>query len=123
MSDIFLKHFKLSEFECPCCGRAPMDETFLRRLDSARSYAGVPFIPASGYRCKRKNDSLKNASPNSSHLRGCAADIECRTDADRWAVLFGVIAAGFRRIGVYSHHIHVDMDRSKCHGRVWIGRY
>ena len=68
-----MKHFELSEFDCPC-GKctASMDGEFLDALDEARELAGVPFSINSGYRCIEHNKSV-GGSKTSSHMLGVAA--------------------------------------------------
>jgi len=115
-----LRNFSLAEFVCPCCGRQNMGEAFLERLDYARDLAGVPFRITSGYRCPRHNARV-GGSPSSAHLRGLAADIAATDSESRAKVLFGLIKAGFRRIGIDFKRgfIHVDDDPEKPRPRVW----
>ena len=113
------KYFALSEFDSPDfpASGLNMDATFLQMLDSARDKAGIPFKITSGYRTAEYNQSLKDrgykASPNSSHLKGCAADIACTSGVDRWKIISALIDAGFNRIGVAKGFIHVDNDPDK----------
>ena len=107
--DRALRHFKLDEFKCPCCGQAKMDANFLVRLDQMRDQANVPFVINSGYRCREYNQSIDGAS-NSAHLRGRAADIRAIDSPTRFRVLESALAGGFTRIGVGSTFIHVDSD-------------
>lgn len=119
------KYFSFSEFDSPDLphsGRANMDSDFLRMLDTARDKAGIPFKITSGYRTAEYNQSLKDrgykASPNSSHLKGCAADIACTSGVDRWKIISALIDAGFNRIGVAKGFVHVDNDSEKS-ASVW----
>lgn len=116
-----MKHFKLEEFDCPCCSTNYMDHTFLQMLDIAREISGVSFIVNSGYRCEKHNaDPKVGGSPTSSHLLGLAADIKCTTDAKRGRILHALYKAGFTRTGVYPTFIHVDNDLAKPQFRVWL---
>lgn len=45
-------------------------------LDPLRTAMGFPVIISSGYRCKALNAAV-GGTPNSSHMRGLAADIDC----------------------------------------------
>ena len=96
-----LRYFSLEEFDSPDLPDSGynMDSEFLKMLDTARDTAGVPFKITSGYRSKEHNEAVGGV-PNSSHLRGYAADIAC-TDSggDRYIILNAIIKAGFKRIG------------------------
>lgn len=108
-----MKYFKIEEFVCKCgCGQAPMSEDLLKRLDTARGLAGIPFRINSGFRCKKHNSAVKG-SKNSSHLRGLAADIACTSDRDRFILVEALIESGFTRLGVHERFIHVDVDSDK----------
>ena len=73
-------HFKLSEFECPCCKRVMLDARLLAFLDAVRKVYGRPITITSGYRCACYNVRVlgKNLSK---HTVGAAADIQ---PADAW---------------------------------------
>lgn len=102
-----LAHFTADEFSAPESMRAG----FLRKLDQAREIAGVPFKITSSFR-----DGDLGA-----HGRGYAVDVRCRTSRARFHILRGAIEAGFRRIGVYDRHIHLDDDPSLPDAVVWWG--
>ncbi len=89
-----LKHFRPYEFNEP----AMMEEKLLRRLDEARTYAGIPFILSSTY---RGGDPL-------SHGLGKAVDIATHNSTHRMLIVSSLVKAGFRRIGVYDKHTHAD---------------
>jgi len=114
---IDLLHFQTSEFDCPSLPGSGknMDHTFLRMLDEARGIAGVPFTITSGYRTQSHNDSLPNSVPNSSHIKGCAADIATPNGLHRSKILRALYAVGFVRVGISfkSNFIHVDNDTDK----------
>lgn len=114
-----IKYFNSNEFKCPCCGKSDISMALVRRLDMAREIAGVPFRITSGVRCIKHNREVGGV-PNSAHLRGLAADIFTPNEDYRFAVIKGVILAGFRRIGIGSKFIHVDVDDSKPQGRIWL---
>ena len=114
-----LKHFKVKEFNCPCCGVRSMDEHLLRLLDSARIQAGVPFVINSGYRCRDHNHRV-GGSPTSSHLKGLAADIATLTARKRFQILKALIYVGFTRIGISEGFVHVDVDPDKQEDSLWV---
>ncbi len=97
---------------CPCCGSCELSPDLLARLDQARVTAGIPFNINSGYRCEAHNAEV-GGKPTSSHLGGFAVDISADNSPARAAILNGLIAAGFERIGIAKTFIHVDMDPSK----------
>ena len=76
-----MKHFKLEEFACRCCGsngtlQAMGNTKALVEavLDPAREAYGKPIYVNSGYRCQKHNAEVGGVR-NSQHLRGEAADI------------------------------------------------
>jgi len=114
-----LKYFKDSEFKCPCCGANDMCPSFKAKLDLAREKAEVPFKITSGYRCEAHNKEV-GGSKTSSHLNGFAVDIAVGDSATRFAVIGGLVEAGFNRIGIGKTFIHVDMDSEKSPYVCWL---
>lgn len=123
--DDFLKYFTYSEFDSPDADGSgkSMDKKFLAMLTEARELARIPFIITSGFRTKEHNEDLirrgYQASPNSSHMKGVAADIFIANDRSRYKILNALITVGFRRIGIGSRFIHVDIDQNKNQNLVW----
>lgn len=103
-----MKHFKIEEFDCPCCGDNLMSEFFLSRLDMARGISGTPYIINSGYRCSIHNKKVGSTSSN--HTRGMAADIRVKTKAARGKILRGLYLSGFKRVGIYEDYVHADLN-------------
>lgn len=125
-----IRHFKETEFECPCCGKNEIKEELVRMLDRAREIAGVPFVINSGFRCWRHHVEIyKNLGlpplKDSPHLKGWAADIRISGEDSnlRYVILNGLIKAGFKRIGIGKSLIHVDIDPSKVKNLVWVYDY
>lgn len=88
------------------------------RLDTARAYAGRPFIINSAYRTPEYE--LKHGRTGSStHCLGRAVDIRCSDSVSRLIIVKSLLRAGFRRIGIAKTFIHVDDDisREKC---IWL---
>lgn len=121
------KYFNLSEFDCPS-GDAPASEfmnlDFVKKLNSARHAAGVPFHINSGVRSPQHNEEV-GGKEKSSHLStteggACAADIEAKDSATRWLILKALIDQKFNRIGIAKSFIHVDDDKNKAGGVVWL---
>lgn len=113
------------EFNCPCCGKNKMNESFLATLTDAREYCRTPFMINSGYRCEKHNKKV-GGKPNSTHTVGAAADIHCTESRQRALILCGLLEAGFSRIGIAKTFIHVDMadrlegDDKKAEAVFWL---
>lgn len=90
----------------------------VQMLDRAREYAGVPFIITSGLRTQEHNNEVGGVK-ESSHLKGLAVDLKCETSANRFKIIIGLIALGFKRIGIYEKHIHADIDTLKPQEVIW----
>ena len=119
------KNFTYDEFDSPLqegSGQL-MSNEFLSKLDHARDLAGVPFKITSGYRVEADIERLRKAgykvSPNSSHLKGVAADIACTNPADRFNIIDALLSVGFSRIGIADTFIHVDDDPDKHPFAIW----
>ena len=92
-------------------------------LDMARGVAGVPFrltFTLGGEHCK-----------GSSHYKGLAVDIGLghlaegfERNTQRWAIMKGLFAAGFKRIEDCELHIHVDIGELPDYPSptMWIGK-
>lgn len=118
---IDLWNFEHEEFDCPCdvC-ISVMDDEFLKKIQVARTLAGIPFRITSGYRCPQHNQEVGGVS-DSSHARGLGCDISATSGAAKLTILKALLAAGFNRIGVYPRHIHADIDSSKPQEVAWVG--
>jgi zinc D-Ala-D-Ala carboxypeptidase len=115
-----VKHFKAKEFTCD--GQnvfTEMDPELLQMLDNAREMAGVPFVITSSYRTLSYNAKI-GGSIRSSHMKGMAVDIAAPNSEARYAIVGGLIKAGFRRIGIGGNFIHCDNDPSKDQEVVWL---
>lgn len=115
-----LRHFKISEFDCPCCHKVLMQERFLKMLDEARGRAMIPMKINSGFRCEKHNLEIPGSASNSPHLRGWAADISCTNSRDRMYIVRALLLAGFDRIGIRKDFIHVDCDPSLKVNLLWL---
>jgi uncharacterized protein YcbK (DUF882 family) len=103
-----MKHFKIEEFACNCCGEVKMVDHFLSMIDQARDFAGVKFIIVSGYRCQKHNTDVGSTSQN--HPGGKASDIYCRSGPARLKIVRSLIKAGFVRLGIGPTFIHCDIS-------------
>lgn len=101
--------FKPSEFKrcTPSCELSDMNSSFMDRLQTARTLAGVPFKLNSAYRSVEYEHSKKRTG-KSMHCQGRAVDIKCVDSHHRYIILEALIAAGFKGIGIAPSFIHVD---------------
>lgn len=120
-----MKYFTFEEFDSPDeqgSGKN-MQHDFLEMLDFAREEAGIPFKITSGFRTQAYNKDLQKrgyqASPNSSHLKGCAADIACGNSEKRSIIVRALVNVGFTRLGISKTFIHVDSDPDKS-AAIWL---
>lgn len=110
-----MDYFKPSEFKCKCgCGLGfkDMKRSLIQQLEYARCVANKPFIITSAIRCPEHNKAVHGVD-DSTHLTGYAVDIKAKDSATRYAVLRGLIQAGFRRIGIHKSFIHADSHPGK----------
>lgn len=114
-----MKYFNKKEFSCSCCGLNNMNEDTLKMLDHARGYSGIAYKITSGTRCEECN--LKAGGKlNSSHLKGYAADIYCDSSRNRARIIYGLMEAGFTRIGIHPKFVHADNDPKKVEGVIFL---
>ena len=102
-------NFKEREFfACsPSCSLKDMNESFMERLQTARTLAGVPFKLNSAYRSV-VHEKSHGRTGKSMHTQGRAVDIKCVDSGYRYRIISALIAAGFHGIGVDNTFIHVD---------------
>jgi uncharacterized protein YcbK (DUF882 family) len=127
--ELGLKYFELSEFDCNCsnCANitgtgAYMNPEFLIKLDKARELAKTSFFITSGYRCFEHNINV-GGRVGSEHPKGNAVDIRYNDSAQRYAILKGLLDAGFTRIGLGKTFIHVDCSTEKTQSIIWTYEY
>lgn len=107
----------------PSCSLNDLDERFLKRLDFARTIAGIPFVLNCAYRSKEW-DISKGRSGTSYHCKGRAADIRCNDSTFRAKIVYAALIAGFKSIGLYPSFIHLD-DRWRDDTEtaiIWFGK-
>ena len=106
--------FKPHEFTTP----SKLSKELLVRLDHARQIAEVPFFITSDYRF----------ADHKAHGLGLAVDVADDPYADgitstwRMTVVKAALGAGFRRIGVYDKHIHLDIWEGVIQDVLWVGQ-
>ena len=116
-----LTYFKLSEFDSPdeVGSGYRMDTDFLRRLDTARGIAGIPFKINSGYRTAAHN-TLVGGRVGSSHKKGLAVDIGYNGSRERYIILKALMEVGITRFGIAKTFIHCDVDNNKDSDVIWL---
>lgn len=108
------RHFQDSEVK-------RLNQTLVDMLDEARDICGFPFKITSGYRTPDQNQSVGGTS-DSSHLAGLAVDIGAPVGMEeRIKMAWALGLVGFRRIGAYDRHYHVDIDVDKPQNVMWTG--
>ena len=115
------KYFTYSEFDCPSLkgsGENVSDE-LINMLDIVRKKYGKSITINSGYRTAERN-KLVGGKPESSHLKGLAADLKCDNSTDRFKLYDILREVGFNRIGVAKTFIHVDIDKDKSPKVFWV---
>lgn len=106
-------YFKFEEFDQPGLegsGKKYMDIRLIMILDNMRHRSKMPYKINSGYRSQEYNDTLKNSSKNSSHIKGKAADIAAPDSKTRYSIIEAAIHFGIQRIGIGKYFIHLDID-------------
>jgi zinc D-Ala-D-Ala carboxypeptidase len=128
MSEWNYRFFNKNEFVCGCCGKAEMDDEFMRKMVNLRLAAKQPVLITSGFRCEKHNKKVGGAS-HSPHLEGLAADIEV-LGADARRLVGAAEFCGFSGIGISqkgdwsSRFIHVDNAKeTENRPRPWIWSY
>ena len=96
-----------------------LDRGLVSMLDRARGLAKIPFVITSGVRDPDHND-LVGGVEDSAHIHGLAVDIACTTSRNRFRMVSAAYLAGFRRIGCYPRHLHLDVDRGKPLDVLWV---
>lgn len=112
-------NFRAREFDCPgsgCCSTTPIDESLVQHLQQIRTHFGKP-INILAYRCPAYNAQTPNASPNSRHCKGMAADfhIDGVPCAEVAAYAEGI---GIKGIGLYDTFVHIDTRENRS---FWYG--
>lgn len=98
-----------------------LDFGLVGKLDIARGIAGVPFQISCGVRSEEENQAVGGVE-RSSHEIGKGVDIACSDSSARFAMVAALLHVGFKRIGVYDRHIHVDTDDTKPQNVMWWGK-
>ena len=117
-----MKYFTIAEFDSPDepGSGVNMHQELLELLDEMRTIYGKPIVITSGYRTTQYNATLKNASKNSSHLKGLAVDIAIADSNQRYEIIRIAMLLGIKRIGTGKGFVHIDIDASKPSNVNWV---
>lgn len=101
---------------------AGLDPVMVQMLDNARHICGFPFKITSGKRTIEENAKAGGVG-DSSHVDGLAVDLATPKEQDlREKMVWALGLVGFRRIGIYDKHFHVDVDAKKKQDVAWFGK-
>ena len=116
-----LTYFNLSEFDSPdeLGSGSKMDKSFLRKLDTARGIAGIPFKINSGYRSEKHNLKV-GGRWGSAHKFGLAADIAYEGSRECYLIVNALMHVYFNRIGIGKNFIHVDISEERDQDVIWL---
>lgn len=115
------KYFDEKEFNrcTPRCSLQQMQQQTIDKLDMAREIARIPFVLTSAYRSSRW-DVERGRSGTGAHTLGMAVDIRCNASDNRFAIIYGLLMAGFSRIGIDKGFIHADDSPQHTQRVVWL---
>lgn len=119
-----IQYFKPSEFDSPdSIGSGKlMDYLLVYRLEQLRKIVDQPLFIDSGFRTEKRNKDIGGAK-DSSHMKGLAADVKCVNSLLRFKIVRYAMWLGISRIGVYSNHVHLDIDTDKPYPLLYYGKY
>ena len=115
------RYFKDEEFRrcSPSCSLQDMKQSTMDMLDAAREKAGIPFVLNSAYRSV-EHEKKMGRNGLSAHTLGCAVDVRCNSDYNRFVIIEALLAVGFKRIGVAKTFIHADNSASHSQRVAWM---
>lgn len=108
------ENFRAREFDCQgegCCSETPIDEQLVQYLQKIRNHFGKP-VYLTAYRCRTHNARTPNASPNSRHVYGQAADFHIDGVAPAEIAKYAE-SIGVKGIGLYDTFVHIDIRENK----------
>ena len=110
--------FTKKEMRCRCgCEGLPQD-SFMKKLVTARQDAAFPFVITSGFRCAEYNRQVSTSGDNSPHVLGLAADVQIYGERAFNIVDLGILH-GMTGIGVSQkgelakRFIHLDSVKTE----------
>lgn len=122
--EMLAPNFQAREFDCNCsrCTTTLVDEKLPVILQQIRDHFGKPVRISGPYRCPEHNAEVPNASKNSRHTKGMAADIQvdgiAPAEVAKFAESIGVLGIGLYDTNKDGHFVHVDTRDYKS---FWFG--
>lgn len=115
------RYFQEKEFQhcTPSCSLQDMKQTTMSKLDTAREIAGIPFVLNSAFRSAEWDKSW-GRSGTGAHTLGCAVDIRCNSNSNRFKIVQALIKAGFKRVGIANNYIHADDSEKHNQEIIWL---
>lgn len=117
------KNFHLSEFKCNDGTKVPEElipkvKELAENLQVLRDYIKEPIFLNSAYRTKEYN-TLIGGTANSQHVKGCAADITCKSKSPKQLanIIEVLIEEGKMKqggVGRYNGFTHYDIRGTKA---------
>lgn len=119
-------NFRAYEFDCTCtrCKETKIDEKLVAFLQQIRDHFGKPIGGSrlTAYRCPDHNAEVANASKNSRHIQGMAADISIAgvepAEIAKYAESIGVMGIGLYDTNADGHFVHID---TRTYKSFWFG--
>jgi zinc D-Ala-D-Ala carboxypeptidase len=99
-----------------------LDKKLKKSLVYLNKASTFDIFVTSGFRTPDHNAEI-GGSANSSHLKGLAIDLSCSDSVTRYSIIYWALIAGFRRIGIGSKHIHLDIDQNKPNPVIFFDNY
>jgi len=98
----YLDHLSAGEFDHP----EDIDPNVLIRLELMRQISGEAIVPTSDFR--PGDDDSTHGDPDHDG-DGDGIDIRCHASRPRWRLIEAALRVGFKRVGVYDRHLHLDI--------------
>lgn len=111
------RYFKLKEFECKGSGDNLTSSLLIEKLDLLREEFGQAITVTSGYRSPEHNSRI-GGSPNSTHMRGIAADIR-PSDGRNIDQLYALCCKYFMSVGDGRRKGFIHVDLREDYQRRW----
>lgn len=124
--EMLAPNFMAKEFDCSCsrCKVTLVDEQLVDYLQQIRDHFGKPIggRRLTAYRCPEHNAEVANASKNSRHMQGMAADISIEgeepAEIAKFAESIGVPGIGLYDTDKDGHFVHID---NRTYKSFWFG--
>lgn len=96
---------------------AGLNPAFLEILTKIANKLSFDLVVTEGIPANTTGSHVKD----SAHFRGLAVDLRVGNGWERYQLTKAALEAGIRRIGVYTKHIHLDVDPKLPSPVIWAG--